>query len=62
MRDNQTGETTGFWEFDNNYQMGDFASSLSAIEGGNAVASFDDRVAEIKDRYSTEQLVAMTQS
>jgi hypothetical protein len=61
MRDNQSGETTGFWEFDNHFQMCDFASSLSAIKGGNAVDSFADRVAEIKARYSTEQLIAMTQ-
>ena len=61
MRDNQSGETTGFWEFDNNFQMSDFASSLAAACEGHEAGSFDDRVAEIKRDYTTEQLIAMTQ-
>ncbi len=60
MRDNQTGETTGFWEFDNNFQMGDFASSLVGAFNGVDVGPFDKRVAEIKNNYTTEQLIAMT--
>lgn len=61
MRDNQSGETTGFWEFDNNFQMGDFASSLADAFDRRAVGSFDDRVAEVKHNYTTEQLIAMIQ-
>lgn len=36
--------------------MGDFASSLAAAYEGNEAGSFDDRVAEIKRDYTTEQL------
>ena len=61
MRDNQSGETTGFWEFDNNFQMGDFASTLAAAYEVREAGSFEDRVAEIKRDYTTEQLIAMTQ-
>lgn len=60
MRDNQTGETTGFWEFDNNFQMGNFASSLANAFDGSDVGPFNERVAEIKHNYTTDQLIAMT--
>lgn len=56
MRDNQTGSTTGFWEFDNHFQMGDFASSLSELSAGQLTVPFDDRVNEIKKTYTAEQL------
>jgi hypothetical protein len=60
MRDNQSGETTGFWEFDNNFQMCDFAASLAAACDDSQAKSFDSRVAEVKRDYTTEQLIAMT--
>ena len=62
MRDNHSGETTGFWEFDNNFQMGDFASKLAEAFNGIEVGSFDDRVEDAKRKYTTEQLIAMGES
>jgi hypothetical protein len=62
MRDNQSGETTGFWEFDNNFQMGDFASRLAEKFHGLEVGSFADRVEDAKRRYTTEQLIALSEA
>jgi len=59
MRGNRSGTTTGFWEFNNNFQMGDFATSLADACAGKAAAPFDDRVAAIKSEYTTEQLIEM---
>ena len=60
MRDNLSGETTGFWEFDNNFQMAEFASLPATAYEGDEVGSFEDRVAEIRRDYTTEQLIAMS--
>ena len=60
MRDNQSGQTTGFWEFENNFQMGDFASLLTSVSQECPTAPFDDRIAEIKRDYTTEKLISMT--
>lgn len=59
MLDNRSGETCGFWEFDNNFKMGDFATSLAVAVLGNKAGPFDDRVAEVKREYTTEQLMGM---
>jgi len=61
MLENRSGETTGFWEFDNNFRMGDFATSLGVACKASKAGPFDDRVAEVKRSYTTEQLIAMNQ-
>lgn len=58
MRDNRTGETTGFWEFDNNFAMGKFAEVISKIMSRVEPGPFKQRVALVQRDYSLEDLIA----
>ncbi len=58
MRDNRTGETTGFWEFDNNFTLGEFADRLAQAVVGMVAGPFSQRVAEVQRTYRVEDLIA----
>ena len=56
MRDNRTGETEGFREFDNNFCMGDFADQLSNVVAAGTAGAFRERVAHVQRTYALENL------
>jgi hypothetical protein len=60
MRDNRSGETTGFWEFDNNYSMGDFAATVAQAVAGMTAGPFDQRIQLVQRDYPIEQLMTLT--
>lgn len=57
MRDNQSGETEGFWEFDNTFAMGEFAERVSAACKGMSAGPFSQRVDLVKRQYRVEDLI-----
>lgn len=58
MRDNRTGETAGFWEFENIFAMGEFAEVMSKLVTGMDAGPFKQRVALVQRDYSLEDLIA----
>lgn len=61
MRDNQSGETEGFWEFDNTFAMGEFAERVAEACRGMHTGPFDHRVDLVKRQYGVEDLIKIGQ-
>jgi hypothetical protein len=61
MRDNRTGETTGFWLFENVFGMGEFAEMVAQVRPRGAVAPFAQRASALRAEYRFEDLIALTQ-
>lgn len=61
MRDNQSGETEGFWEFDNTFAMGEFAERVAEACRGMHAGPFDHRVDLVKRQYGVEDLIKIGQ-
>jgi hypothetical protein len=57
LRNNRTGETGGFWEFENNFGMDEFAQRVCEACRGMPVGSFDERVVLAKAGHSVEELI-----
>lgn len=57
LRDNRSGATEGFWEFDNNFAMGEFAEALSNAFKGRPAGPFQRRVDLVKEEYRIEDLI-----
>jgi len=61
LRDNQTGEVTGFWELDNTFS----SSLLEFVDGcvrafeGNERGSLDERIALVTNRYTSKDLLGL---
>lgn len=61
LRDNRSGETTGFWEFDNNFEMGEVAEKMAKACAGLRTGPFDERIALVQREYSIEALIALAE-
>jgi len=59
IRDNRSGETTGFWEFDNNFAMGEFAATIAQAVAGMTAGPFDHRIHLVQRDYPIEDLMAL---
>ncbi|GLH65973.1 hypothetical protein [Geothrix edaphica] len=61
LRDNQTGEVTGFWELDNTFSP----ALLAFVEGcvrafeGSERGSLDERIALVTSRYTSKDLLGL---
>lgn len=60
MRDNQTGATTGFWEFENTFELGIFADTALESTRGMPAGPFDQRMAWVRAKYTAEELIDAT--
>ena len=61
LRKNQSGETEGFWEFDNTFAMGEFAERVAEACRGMQAGPFDQRVDLVKRQYGVEDLIKIGQ-
>ena len=59
MRNNRTGDVTGFWEFSNNFGLADVSSAFYGSQQCDDYATFDQRVEEAKTRYTTDELMVL---
>jgi hypothetical protein len=61
MLDNQTGETTGFWEFDNNLAMDEFREMIVMVKPARQPSAMPQRVSSLFREYRLEDLIALTE-
>jgi hypothetical protein len=59
MRDNQTGETTGFWDFPNNFNMGEFREIIAQVAPKRPVSPMPKRISWLYAKYRFEDLIAL---
>jgi hypothetical protein len=61
MRNNRSGETDGFWEFDNTFAMAEFARRVHDACRGMRAGPFDQRVELVRRQYRVEDLIRISQ-
>jgi hypothetical protein len=61
MLDNRSGETEGFWEFDNVFAMGQFAERLVEECRGMYAGPFEQRVDLVKRNYGVKDLIDLAE-
>jgi len=59
LRDNQTGEVTGFWELDNTFysSLNEFVEGCAQAFEGSELGPLDDRIDWVLKNYTTEDLL-----
>lgn len=62
MRDNMTGETTGFWEIENSFGLGAFADKVDSTVAGMPVNSLQERIKLVQKEYDVQSLIALSQN